>query len=274
MTIGNTKLMIASVPWRWLDTHWRNSTAVFNLSIDALHVWRGYVDTWAQRVDSADFPLTDAEQQRAAGIRNIRRRHQFLAARTLTRLLLNRYLQHGDARVMTQDGGRVEVNVPRFSPPLFLSISHTHNLFVVAVARRRCAVDLEKITDIHRYSGIVRQLLPAACRHALSRLEEHPLEQARLFIEYWTAFESTYKLQGEGPFPRYLRKIAAPTPERYIAPLWGRHFALYPGYIGAVATCADVAIPIFYDADACFNPHISSGATRVHVDCDRQVDQG
>ena len=253
MTIDTTLVKIAGIPWRWMEPHWRTSTALFNLSLDALHVWRGHVDSWARRLDAGDDPLTETEQRRADSIRNIRRRHQFLAARTLARVLINHYFQHGAARVIEHDGGRMGVEAPPFSPPLFLSISHRDNLFIVAAARRRCAVDLEKTKDIHNYSRVARQLLPDEYHLALLHCDESPLEQARLFIKYWTALETRYKLHGEGSFLHYLRKLTASTCERHDPPLWARHFAAYPGYIGALAVCNDAVAPVFYDADAVFH---------------------
>lgn len=243
---------IVHYAWGWQDALWRHTSEPPALGDEAAHIWRGRVSVWSEKFLHMPMLLSEAEHRLYEGMGAAQRRQQFLAAHGLLRLLTGRYIDISPSELLNLSvvNGRISCAVRNSAAPLYVSVAHAGDCVLIAFARLRVGVDVERPRDVGEYSRVVNHLLPEGCRQALEAQKNKPDEQARLFARYWTAFEALYKLEGRGLLRNYLRHVSrGGTPAFSIPSVWGVHFGVSPGYIGALATPGQPVSTIFYHAE-------------------------
>jgi 4'-phosphopantetheinyl transferase len=187
--------------------------------------------------------LSDDERSRAARFHFDRDRRRFVVARAELRMLLAEqigiaareirfaYAAHGKPSLAPEMKGDLEFN-----------ISHSHELAMIAMARRRrVGVDVEHLRKLDDMQGIARRFFSPAEQQAM--FEYSPREQPEAFFRCWTRKEAYIKALGDGISrgldtfdvsldhpPRLLRDARDPdAPGRWE---WG-HLEPLPEYVAA-----------------------------------------
>ena len=144
--------------------------------------------------------LNAAEKETESRFYFARDRHRYLVTRALVRTVLSRYapLDPRDWVFSTNAHGRPRiVNTQATDSCLSFSLSHTHGLIVLGVAKgRSLGVDVENFAardipiDLANHYFAPREV--AALRGVSHHLQQHR------FFEYWTLKESYIKARGMG----------------------------------------------------------------------------
>src|SRR4051794_5056382 len=79
---------------------WMEPPAAIRLHVDAVHVWRAWLDGRHREAHRLERLLVPAERERAARFRLARDRDRFVIARALLRIVLARYLDADPAHVV------------------------------------------------------------------------------------------------------------------------------------------------------------------------------
>lgn len=157
----------------------------------------GCLILWARpAADSRLLALLDGEERaRHAALRRPADRARFAAAHALARIALGALLDTAPAalrftRRCAHCGG--PHGAPQLDPPggPELSLSHSGDRVVVALAGRPVGVDVEQLTGLPDLDGLAHQALTAAERVAVS--------DARGLLTVWTRKESALKATGHG----------------------------------------------------------------------------
>ncbi|MER5968056.1 4'-phosphopantetheinyl transferase superfamily protein [Streptomyces sp. NPDC002057] len=164
---------------------------------DDLHLWTlrpPPADSALARA-LATGELDPAERRRAAEYVRPGDRVQYLAAHLALRRILARYtgVPAGRLRFGREAWGRpVLLGVP--DPPSF-SLSHSHGLVLLGVARRPVGVDVQRVPS-YATAELCRTALHPAEREDLAELPEERLAEA--FARLWTRKEAYLKGLGTG----------------------------------------------------------------------------
>lgn len=154
------------------------------------HVWR-----FPLRADAAFWAwLTPDERERADRYKIARPREQFLAARGNLRQLLARYLGAAPAAVelVPEPDGKPVLR----GGELHFNVSHSGDLGLIAVARRRVGVDVEELRDMPNAAGLVERFFGLEEGGQFAALPE-ALKLAG-FFRGWTCKEALLKAVGTG----------------------------------------------------------------------------
>ena len=138
------------------------------------------------RAEAFEALLSAEEQARMATYTLAKRRREFTLGRAVARTLLAERLGHppADIALAVTEGGCVDV----VEADLHLSIAHSGEHAVAAVAERIVGIDLERIQPRHPE-------LPRFILHPdeYAYYEALPLDAIRSSILYWTLKEATLK---------------------------------------------------------------------------------
>jgi len=107
-------------------------------------------------------------------------------------------------RIEYSDSGRPNVISPFPEQRLFFSQTHTDAYVLLAVSDAPCGVDAEKLRSPSSYPYLCRRGLPETWIEELSKHTMDSPDQCVLFVRYWTALESLYKLCGGSSLRRFL----------------------------------------------------------------------
>jgi 4'-phosphopantetheinyl transferase len=149
-------------------------------------------DRWTTLID-------EAERARAAGFVHDRDRHQFIAAHTLLRVLLQRFAGQpaGTWRFVTGSHGKPSLHPDHGLGQLAFNISHTRGAVACAMALgHTIGVDIEDVGRSERTLEIAETYFAPA---ELALLRAAPAAaQPALFIRLWTLKEAYIKAHGDG----------------------------------------------------------------------------
>lgn len=105
-------------------------------------------------------------------------------------------------RLDYEQSGRPVVEMPEGQPPVFLSLSHSGDYAVCALANSPVGVDIQRIQPVR--TGMLRRFFDEGQREAFQqayRIKDReflPKEAEAAFLRQWTAKESYMKLTGTG----------------------------------------------------------------------------
>ena len=167
-----------------------------NLPPDIAVRWVTYDPAQAAAMKAS---LPPEEQDRLATFTHAGRRQSFVLGRAAARTLLAERLGMAPTQVPLRvaDDGSVDVD----GAALNLSITHSGEHAVAAIAPRIIGIDLERIAP--RYEGLLRFLLHPDEYAAFDAL---PLDDTHSLILYWTLKEATLKALRTG-FRRSPKKL-------------------------------------------------------------------
>lgn len=140
--------------------------------------------------------LPAAERERAATIRADAARARFVAARLLVRRSASTVVgcAPDDVRIEVDDVGRPFV--VKSPTPLHISIAHSGDYVVVAVAGRRVGVDIERLPTTPLQLGIAERICSVTELRDVARLD--PALRERAVMGLWTRKEAYGKAIGVG----------------------------------------------------------------------------
>ena len=187
---------------------WEQAPLGPDLPLREVHVWQTSVDNWSGVHDE----LSEEERARAARFRFARDRRRWVAARTLVRRVLARYLGVETKGLVlgAHDDGRPLVLLPREADWLSFSLSHAGDVAVVAVTRdQRVGVDVERVRSDVDVVAVAHRAFGEAIANELAG-ETEPRRSQR-FFEVWTREEARGKCRGTGLIePDDPRRLDAP----------------------------------------------------------------
>ena len=218
----------------------------------SVEVWLAAPEALAEDGHRLRDELSLAEHARMARFRFERDSELYLASHVFLRQVLSLYGPHAPAAWQFDTGVRGRPEIARAQQPqgarLRFSLSHTHGLVAVAVARGwDVGVDVERHRADLDVDGLAALALAAPERAWHARLG--PAERATAFVTLWTVKEAVLKACGAG-IGRDLTRVAVPdglrAPGEVIArapglqhdrAAWTVAFAdVHGGYALAVAT--------------------------------------
>lgn len=161
-----------------------------------VHLWWANCETAPTDLNSL---LPEEERARAARFRAPAARRRFVAARTLTRMVLARYTgsQPAELRFRTGARGKPRLDGPADQPPSFhFNAAHSGNTAVVAVAASEVGVDVESLRRVPNLTRLASRFCSDFEREHLCALPDPQREEA--FLTIWTCKEAYLKAVGSG----------------------------------------------------------------------------
>jgi 4'-phosphopantetheinyl transferase len=159
---------------------------------DEVHVYIARPDQLPGSLEELGDCLTPDERDRANRYRAGTVREQFVSGRGLLRRLLARYLgtePHIVPITYVLNGKPVLAGAP-----LHFNVSHTNGLALIALAKRRIGVDVERVRHVPDADGLVARFFSAQEQIAYRRL---PAEvRLRAFYRGWVCKEAVIKAAG------------------------------------------------------------------------------
>ncbi|MGD1086867.1 MAG: 4'-phosphopantetheinyl transferase superfamily protein [Verrucomicrobiota bacterium] len=217
------------------------SPSPFELADDEIHVWSARLFPPDFGDSAARATLSEAEMQRAGMFHFERDRKNFVARRSLLRVILGRYLKSEPSQVPLayEERGKPRLSGADAAPPLHFNFSHSQNLALLAVGRLYpLGVDVEKIRPMPEMSEIAATFSSAGESARLAAAA--PEQKLEVFFTQWTRKEAWLKATGEG-IAGNLGQLDCSQPP----PGWAFHtLSPAPGFIGALAARAGDARPL------------------------------
>ena len=138
--------------------------------------------------------LTAEEQARATRYKIAKAREQFVIGRGLLRGLLAHYLDLAPASVpLAYLPSGKPVLAPEL-PPLHFNVTHTDGILVLAAARYRLGVDVERVRFVENMEGLVQRYFSITEGNAFREVPEH--HRPASFFRGWTCKEAVIKAAG------------------------------------------------------------------------------
>jgi 4'-phosphopantetheinyl transferase len=142
--------------------------------------------------------LTADERVRAANYKIAKAREQFVIGRGLLRGLLADFLGTAPEAVPLcyLPSGKPILDAGRAagSAPLHFNLTHTDGVLVLAAARRRIGVDVERVRPVENADGLVERYFSAAEAAAFGLLPQR--YRLAAFFRGWTCKEAVIKAAG------------------------------------------------------------------------------
>ncbi|WP_256644898.1 4'-phosphopantetheinyl transferase family protein [Thermomonas paludicola] len=169
----------------------------------------GVDDTAASAQAAGLHWLTDAEQHRLRAMRVQARRDSFIAGHWLARHSAAQWLQLDATRVALgrQADGRPLLCVDGAPGALQVSLSHSGNWLVCAIATRAVGVDVEVPRKPRKLDALAGFVFSVEETRRLRALPEDARPAA--FHQLWTLKEARGKRSGEGLLPQQARRVSA-----------------------------------------------------------------
>lgn len=181
-----------------------------SLDGDEVHLWWANCEEMPGDLESV---LPDEDQQRAKRLRVPAARRRFLAARSVTRILLGRYLGVEPAAVRIRTGARGKPRVEAASghPGLHFNAAHSGATVAVALASSELGVDVESLRRVPKLDRLASRFCSEFERKQLFSLTE--TDRAAAFLTLWTSKEAYLKAVGSGiAMPLKLVEVALGPP--------------------------------------------------------------
>jgi 4'-phosphopantetheinyl transferase len=195
--IGENGLLIKNT----FPSEWLSAPTNLSLKSDEVHVWRAFLDPFANLVAILADTLTDDELKRAERLYFQEDRSYFVLGRGVLRTLLGRYLKCDPKTIRFCYGpyGKPSLTPQANGSKLRFNISHSHRVALYAFTYdREIGVDVECIRNDELAKNIPERFFSPREASALESLPEH--EQNKAFFTYWTCKEAYLKARGVGLF--------------------------------------------------------------------------
>ena len=217
------------------------------LDPDSVHIWHVDLDVTDRLCEELRSVLTDDERRRADRFRMDRPRRQYTVARGTLRRVLARYLHEPptDIRLTYDPHGKPRLVDASDGGGLCFNVSHSHDLALLAVARRQVGVDVEYTHRQTRHEALASRFFSPYEVSALERLS--PDRRRAAFFACWTRKEAFLKAKGAGlqlPLNQFDVSIDPNEPAQLLRVGWepveARRWRLYDievsqGYAAALA---------------------------------------
>ena len=185
--------MISPIQWRF------PSKEVFlSLRQGRVHLWRIVLEQSSDQLAFLKGFLSPTELSRSQQFRVPHPQEQFIATRSILRLLLSQYLgMHPlDIQFEKSPTGKPSLSPPQDSPVQF-NVSHTKGMALVAITLTDpIGVDLEWEDRRIQEGEIAQRFFSARESAILTALS--PEQRTREFFKYWTCKEAYLKMLGVG----------------------------------------------------------------------------
>lgn len=181
------------------DIHWPPAPETPVLADDEVHVWRASLDLPASELQHLHQTLAPDELHRARRFRFHKDRDRFVAARSLLRAILSRYLNADPARLRFSYGpnGKPYLADTTDGDGLSFNLSRRDGLALYAITRgREVGIDLERICDDLEPEQIAEQFFSPREVAALRMVPAH--KRRETFFAYWACKEAYTKARGTG----------------------------------------------------------------------------
>ena len=151
--------------------------------------------------------MTPGETNRAASMKSLKRRSQFIAGHWFARRLAGEFFgaDGGEWKIAVSASGQ-----PILVPPgggdgsIHLSISHSDDLVAVALARFPIGVDVETRTRNRDFIGLAAHMLSDGEQRVVTGVEGSA--RASAFYRFWTLREAQCKREGQGLSAKWARR--------------------------------------------------------------------
>lgn len=176
--------------------------------------------------------LSEDERARSAQFHFERDRKQFVARRSLLRVILGHYLKVQPSQIILayEARGKPRLAAPVSAAPLHFNFSHSRGLALCAVGRfGPLGVDVEQIRPMPEMTELAATFCSAQEIALLSAAP--PEKKLEVFFSIWTRKEACLKATGEG-IAGALAQLDCSQPP----PGWSLHaLSPAPGFVGALA---------------------------------------
>ena len=178
-------------------TRWLPADPAPSMNQDEVHVWRVPLTLTEPEVERVTHCLDEDEQERAARFRRAHDGRCYRIAHSTVRTLLGAYLQREPQQIHFIRGPGGKPELAGAETGLRLTLSHSHELTLIAIARdRELGVDIEQIRPDLANLSVVERLFPT---EELERLRAVPPNLwPEIFSEGWTRYEAGLKARGVG----------------------------------------------------------------------------
>jgi len=215
---------------------------------DEVHVWRASLNQPTWWVQKLEHLLAPEELNRAERLRSDKERQGFMVARGLLRAILSRYLDVEPSQLRFAGDAYAEPTLISPAPRerLSLSLSHAHELALIAISqRRRIGVSLGYLRPVPEMERIAEGLLSPQEKIIWRALPQS--EKLRAFFKCWTCKQAYLKASGEGLglppgrlavdiFPTEAAQLLSLDGDPSEAARWSlRELPPAPGYVAALA---------------------------------------
>jgi 4'-phosphopantetheinyl transferase len=166
---------------------------------DEAHIWKADLTAVYHRLEDLLPSLSASESARAARFHFERDRRRFIAARSILRDLLGRYLGEPPAALVFREAefGKPYLTGRHEGSDLRFNLSHTRDFAVYAVTRgREVGIDVEAIDRRVDYRELASRFFAASEAEKLFRLPDE--QQPAAFFRCWTRKEALVKAVGAG----------------------------------------------------------------------------
>ncbi|MGH7554051.1 MAG: 4'-phosphopantetheinyl transferase family protein [Longimicrobiales bacterium] len=173
---------------------WRMPGREIALSPGIVHVWRISTARSANSLEEAFELLDDAERERALRLADAGARLRFALTRSALRATLGLYLDVRPERLELafSPHGKPEARVRGERAPIAFSVSHAHDLSLIAFALEcRIGVDVERIRPHARADRIASRLFAPTVQATLAALSAE--QRFTAFLRAWTQREAYVK---------------------------------------------------------------------------------
>ena len=162
---------------------------------DEVHLWWADCDSAPLELESL---LDEEERQRATRFRVEAARQRYVAARSISRLLLASYTQAPPSSLVFTRGarGKPRLESPQSHPELHFNSAHSGNTVALALATVELGADVETLRPVPNYPRLAARFCSQAEREPLMALPEEDREAA--FLALWTCKEAYLKAVGSG----------------------------------------------------------------------------
>jgi 4'-phosphopantetheinyl transferase len=231
-----------------LSKRWLAPPEHLDLSANELQVWSAFLEPERWSISSLQRTLSRDEMDRAEKYRFAADRDQFIATRSLLRIVLGRYLGTPPEQLefCYSAYGKPSLPVELGGTSLEFSVSHSSSRVLFAVTRgRQVGIDIERIRPLPEAQALVERYFSSAEQSAFRAL---PREQQLLaFFRCWTRKEAYIKAKGQGLSlgldrfvvslaPGKLARLLCVDGDQQEASRWSlRELSPGPGYVATLA---------------------------------------
>lgn len=185
-------------PMRSRPSVWMAPPNALTLEERDVHIWRADLNCHHPVLLRLCETLSMDEQLRAERFFFTKDRQSFITARGILRDILSRYVDVSAERLVFcyTLHGKPELAGVCAESQLRFNVSHSDQMAIYAISRRRVGVDIERIRVIPDAESIASRFFSATERAALQTIPE--TERMIGFLTCWTRKEAYIKARGEG----------------------------------------------------------------------------
>ncbi|OOZ83462.1 hypothetical protein BHL35_00225 [Bacillus cereus] len=161
---------------------------------DEVHVWKCKINEFKKYIKLYTTWLSNDEYTYAIQFKNEIRRQNYIICRGITKYIISLYTQTSPSHI--------EISYTQYRKPylknqnLYFNISHSADLVVVALAKKKIGIDIEKIKVLDNYQKIASHFLNNREKGIFYALDT--LQQKHLFFTIWSSKEAVVKALGYG----------------------------------------------------------------------------